>query len=148
MLTHSYYGHSIELYFQIELSSLTKIQQNLDETTSIRRYEYPSTSKGKEVHLLDWLSIFFGFQRDNVRNQWEHLILHLANDQMCLKTPPDPIDSLNPSVLRRFRRGLLSNYSSWCSYLGQKSKIWLPEPNPRSADLRRELLYAALYLLI
>ncbi|KAK9114316.1 hypothetical protein Syun_021113 [Stephania yunnanensis] len=24
-----------------------------------------------------------------------------------------------------------------------KSKIWLPEPNPRSADLRRELLYAA-----
>ncbi|KAK9118443.1 hypothetical protein Scep_016536 [Stephania cephalantha] len=62
--------------------------------------------------------------------------------------PPDPIDSLNPFVFRRFRRGLLSNYSSWCSYLGQKSKIWLPEPNPLSADLRRELLYAALYLLI
>ncbi|KAK9162408.1 hypothetical protein Syun_003310 [Stephania yunnanensis] len=61
--------------------------------------------------------------RDNVRNQREHLVLHLANAQMRLQTPPDPIDSLNPSVLIRFRRGLLSNYSSWCSYLGQKSKI-------------------------
>ncbi|KAK9087653.1 hypothetical protein Syun_030047 [Stephania yunnanensis] len=74
-----------------------------------------------------------------------HLVLHLANAQMRLQTPSDPIDSLNPSVLICFRRGLLSNYFSWCSYLGQKSKIWLPEPNPRSADLRRELLYAALY---
>ncbi|KAK9114260.1 hypothetical protein Syun_021057 [Stephania yunnanensis] len=96
-------------------------------------------------HLLDWLGIFFWFQRDNIRNQQEHLVLHLANAQMRLQTPPDPIGSLNPSVIYRFRRGLLSNYSSWCSYLGQKSKIWLPEPNPHSADLRRELLYAALY---
>ncbi|KAK9166943.1 hypothetical protein Scep_002134 [Stephania cephalantha] len=78
------------------------------------------------------------------RPRLSHLILHLANAQMRLQTPPDPIDSLNPSVLIRFRRGLLSNYSSWCSYLGQKSKIWLPEPNPRSADLRRELLSADL----
>ncbi|KAK9131779.1 hypothetical protein Scep_011307 [Stephania cephalantha] len=101
----------------------------------------------ESMDLLDWLGIFFGFQRDNVRNQREHLVLHLANAQMRLQIPPDPIDSLNPSVLRRFRRGLLSNYSSWCSYLGQKSKIWLPEP-PRPSDLRRELLYAALYLLI
>ncbi|KAK9132447.1 hypothetical protein Scep_011975 [Stephania cephalantha] len=86
--------------------------------------------------------------RDNVRNQREHLVLHIANAQMRLQTPPDHIDSLNPFFLRRFRRGFLSNYSSWCSYLDQKSKIWLPEPNPHSADLRRELLYVALYFLI
>ncbi|KAK9121211.1 hypothetical protein Syun_018828 [Stephania yunnanensis] len=62
----------------------------------------------------------------------------------CASRPLPTIDSLNPSVLIRFRRGLLSNYSSWCSYLDQKSKIWLPERNPRSADLRRELLSADL----
>ncbi|KAK9086577.1 hypothetical protein Syun_028971 [Stephania yunnanensis] len=28
------------------------------------------------------------------------LVLHLANAQMRLQTPPDPIDSLNPSILR------------------------------------------------
>ncbi|KAK9160556.1 hypothetical protein Syun_006897 [Stephania yunnanensis] len=67
---------------------------------------------------------------------------------MRLQTPPDPINSFNPSVLRRFRRDLLFNYSFWCSYLGHKSKIWLPEPNPGSADLHRKLLYVALYLLI
>ena len=34
------------------------------------------------MDLLDWLALFFGFQRDNVRNQREHLVLHLANAQM------------------------------------------------------------------
>ncbi|KAK9148122.1 hypothetical protein Scep_006879 [Stephania cephalantha] len=82
------------------------------------------------------------------RPRLSHLVLHLANAQMRLQTPPDPIDSLNPSVLIRFRRGLLSNYSSWCSYLGQKSKIWLPEPNPRSADLRASSLRASSSLAI
>ncbi|XP_010522609.1 PREDICTED: callose synthase 12 [Tarenaya hassleriana] len=95
--------------------------------------------------LLDWLALFFGFQRDNVRNQREHLVLHLANAQMRLSPPPDNIDSLDSGVLRRFRRKLLGNYSSWCSYLGKKSNIWILD---RSPDPRRELLYVGLYLLI
>ncbi|KAK9284471.1 hypothetical protein L1049_024946 [Liquidambar formosana] len=74
-----------------------------------------------KMDLLDWLAAFFGFQADNVRNQREHLVLHLANAQMRLQPPPDSIDSLDPTVLRRFRRKLLKNYSHWCSYIGQKS---------------------------
>ncbi|KAK6919568.1 Glycosyl transferase, family 48 [Dillenia turbinata] len=97
--------------------------------------------------LLDWLAIFFGFQADNVRNQREHLVLHLANAQMRLQPPPDNIDSLDASVLRCFRKKLLKNYSSWCSYLGQKSNVWISDRR-NSADLRRELLYVSLYLLI
>ncbi|KAK8623701.1 hypothetical protein V6N13_065064 [Hibiscus sabdariffa] len=31
------------------------------------------------MDLLDWLALFFGFQGDNVKNQREHLVLHLAN---------------------------------------------------------------------
>ncbi|KAG2278878.1 hypothetical protein Bca52824_061433 [Brassica carinata] len=69
--------------------------------------------------LLDWLALFFGFQKDNVRNQREHMVLHLANAQMRLTPPPDNIDSLDSTVVRRFRRKLLGNYSSWCSYLGR-----------------------------
>nr|VDD27893.1 unnamed protein product [Brassica oleracea] len=95
--------------------------------------------------LLDWLALFFGFQKDNVRNQREHLVLHLANAQMRLTPPPDNIDSLDPAVVRRFRRKLLGNYSSWCSYLGRKSNIWISDRNP---DSRRELLYVGLYLLV
>ncbi|GAB2285368.1 Callose synthase 12 [Dionaea muscipula] len=100
------------------------------------------------MDLLDWLGHFFGFQPDNVRNQREHLVLHLANSQMRLQPPPDNIDSLDPTVLRRFRRRLLRNYSNWCSYLGKKSNIWISESRRREDDLRRELLYVALYLLI
>ncbi|KAL0286788.1 UNVERIFIED_CONTAM: Callose synthase 12 [Sesamum calycinum] len=46
--------------------------------------------------LLDWLALFFGFQESNVRNQREHLVLHLANAQMRLSPPPDNIDTLDP----------------------------------------------------
>ncbi|KAK3006725.1 hypothetical protein RJ639_017178 [Escallonia herrerae] len=102
------------------------------------------------MDLLDWLGAFFGFQADNVRNQREHLVLHLANAQMCLQPPPDSIDTLDSSVLRRFRRKLLRNYTSWCSFLGRKSNVWISDSRrvPSASDHRRELLYASLYLLI
>nr|KYP44555.1 Callose synthase 12 [Cajanus cajan] len=99
------------------------------------------------MDLLDWLALFFGFQRDNVRNQREHLVLHLANSQMRLTPPPDNIDTLEAGVLRRFRKKLLKNYTTWCSYLGKKSNIWISDSR-RGGDLRRELLYVSLYLLI
>ncbi|ONI10429.1 hypothetical protein PRUPE_4G047200 [Prunus persica] len=95
--------------------------------------------------LMNWLGISFGFQNDNVRNQREHLVLHLANSQMRLQPPPNLVDSLDAGVLRRFRGKLLQNYSSWCSYMGRKSNVVISR---RRADLRRELLYVALYLLI
>ncbi|CAA3015961.1 callose synthase 12 [Olea europaea subsp. europaea] len=110
--------------------------------------------------LLDWLALFFGFQSSNVRNQREHIVLHLSNAQMRLSPPPDNIDTLDPSVLRRFRRHLLKNYANWCSYLNLKSNIWLSDSHsrhsssdhrhtgPSSSDHRRELLYVSLYLLI
>ncbi|CAK8536422.1 unnamed protein product [Lathyrus sativus] len=98
------------------------------------------------MDLLDWLALFFGFQNDNVRNQREHLILHLANAQMRLNPPPDNIDSLDSTVLRSFRENLLRNYSNWCSYLAVKPCVWLPSAT--NSDHRRELLYVSLYLLI
>jgi callose synthase len=102
------------------------------------------------MDLLDWLALFFGFQNDNVRNQREHLVLHLANAQMRLSPPPDNIDVLDAAVLRRFRKKLLRNYNAWCSYLGKKSNIWISDRREASsaADYRRELLYVSLFLLI
>ncbi|XP_017702112.1 callose synthase 12-like [Phoenix dactylifera] len=101
------------------------------------------------LDLLDWLGAFFGFQRDNVRNQREHLVLLLANAQMRIQPPPDNIDALDHSIVRRLRRKLLHNYTAWCSYLGRKSNVWISDSAiRRSADPRRDLLYASLYLLI
>lgn len=72
-----------------------------------------------DMDLMDWVGHFFGFQADNVRNQREHLVLHLANSQMRRTPPPPSPDALYPAVVYDFRKKLLKNYNSWCSYLGQ-----------------------------
>eukprot|EP00257_Ricinus_communis_P025486 XP_025012900.1 callose synthase 12 [Ricinus communis] len=97
------------------------------------------------MDLLDWLAFFFGFQKDSVRNQREHLVLHLANAQMRLTPPPDNNHSLDSTVVRKFRRKLLKNYTDWCSFLNKKSNIWISD-DQSNHDLQREILYIALYL--
>ncbi|KAI7749087.1 hypothetical protein M8C21_015578, partial [Ambrosia artemisiifolia] len=88
--------------------------------------------------LLDWLGAFFGFQSHNISNQREHLVLHLSNAQMRLQPPPNNIDSLDPSVLRKFRK----------NFIGCKSNIWISDSRRQisEADQRRELLYVAMIL--
>ncbi|KAK2968484.1 hypothetical protein RJ640_030095 [Escallonia rubra] len=107
----------------------------------------PFTPWLEGMDLMDWLGLFFGFQMDSVRNQREHLVLHLANSQMRLQPPPADVDVLDPSVLRRFRRKILDNYGSWCSYLGRRSQVRIPT-RPGPDTLRRELLYVCLFLLV
>ncbi|KAH7445830.1 hypothetical protein KP509_01G025800 [Ceratopteris richardii] len=94
--------------------------------------------------IMDWLEIFFGFQKDNVKNQREHLVLLLANYQMRLQPPPDPLDTLDHKVVHHLRRRLLKNYTKWCSFLREPSSLFLSEVN---GDWR-QLTYCSLYLLI
>eukprot|EP00252_Welwitschia_mirabilis_P010583 TRINITY_DN2391_c0_g1_i1.p1 TRINITY_DN2391_c0_g1~~TRINITY_DN2391_c0_g1_i1.p1 ORF type:complete len:1782 (+),score=270.87 TRINITY_DN2391_c0_g1_i1:159-5504(+) len=104
--------------------------------------------------LLDWLGALFGFQKDNVRNQREHLILLLANRQMQLQLSLDMTDEphslkqLDPSMVRSLRKKILENYSSWCSYLGRKSCVKFKVTKRSTTLLERDLLYTSLYLLI
>lgn len=96
------------------------------------------------MDLLDWLGLFFGFQRDNVKNQREYLVLHLANAHMRLSLPPaDNNGTFQAGVVREFRLKLLENYTNWCSYLGKASNV-----DSFESDTRRELLYVGLYLLL
>ena len=64
---------------------------------------------------MEWLGAFFGFQRDNVRNHREHLVLLLANAQMRLSSA-NFSDTLEPRIARQIRKKLLRNYTSWCGY--------------------------------
>ncbi|CAM0882666.1 unnamed protein product [Alopecurus aequalis] len=98
--------------------------------------------------LFDWLGLTFGFQRHNVRNQREHLVLLLANAQLRAgdDLPRDhPPDVLHVSISRATRKKLLKNYKAWCAYLGQRPHVHVPRGG---TDTRRDLLYTALYLLI
>eukprot|EP00249_Psilotum_nudum_P024934 c29326_g1_i1 orf=153-1502(+) len=100
------------------------------------------------MDMLDWLGAFFGFQSGNVKNQRENVILLLANYQMRLQPPPDPIDRLDASVVRHLRKKVTKSYEKWCYFLGKKSNLWLPKKRNAIPDERRELIYSCLYLLI
>ncbi|KAL5706376.1 hypothetical protein ACHQM5_024553 [Ranunculus cassubicifolius] len=99
----------------------------------------------RPIHdLLDWLWFTFGFQKGNVANQREHLILLLANVGIRNK-PPESYVKLDDHTVNHLMDKFFKNYRSWCAYLHCGSNIKFPP----SADRQQlELLYIALYLLI
>ncbi|XP_050252355.1 callose synthase 1-like isoform X2 [Quercus robur] len=96
--------------------------------------------------ILDWLQIQFGFQKDNVANQREHLIMLLANVQIRQFPKPDQQPKLDDRALTEVMKKLLKNYRKWCKYLDRKSS--LREPALQQEVQQRKLLYMGLYLLI
>uniref|UniRef100_A0ACD5VE27 Uncharacterized protein n=1 Tax=Avena sativa TaxID=4498 RepID=A0ACD5VE27_AVESA len=96
--------------------------------------------------LLDWLQAMFGFQKDNVSNQREHLILLLANVHIRQIAKPDQQPKLDDHALDQVMKKLFKNYKRWCKYLGRKSSLWLP--TIQQEVQQRKLLYMGLYLLI
>ncbi|KAK9292439.1 hypothetical protein L1049_020411 [Liquidambar formosana] len=122
--------------------------------------------KAGDLDLLDWLRAMFGFQalinngfwfnsclqRDNVRNQREHLILLLANNHIRLHPKPEPLNkacanlSLDERAVDAVMSSLFKNYKTWCKYLGRKHSLRLPQ-GPQEVQ-QRKMLYMGLYLLI
>ncbi|OEL35618.1 Callose synthase 2 [Dichanthelium oligosanthes] len=106
----------------------------------------PDEKKNTGKDLLDWLQAMFGFQKDNVSNQREHLILLLANVHIRKISKADQQPKLDDQALDAVMKKLFKNYKKWCKYLGRKSSLWLP--TIQQEVQQRKLLYMGLYLLI
>ncbi|XP_004289423.1 PREDICTED: callose synthase 5-like [Fragaria vesca subsp. vesca] len=102
--------------------------------------------KTADLDLLDWLRAMFGFQRDNVRNQREHLILLLANMHIRLHPKPEPLNKLDDRAVDAVLDKLFKNYKMWCRFLGRKHSLRLPQGQQEVQQ--RKILYMGLYLLI
>uniref|UniRef100_A0AAU6MV01 1,3-beta-glucan synthase n=1 Tax=Paeonia lactiflora TaxID=35924 RepID=A0AAU6MV01_PAELC len=102
--------------------------------------------KKKDEDILDWLQAMFGFQKDSVANQREHLILLLANVHIRQFPKPDQQPKLDERALTEVMKKLFKNYKKWCKYLDRKSSLWLP--TIQQEVQQRKLLYMGLYLLI
>ncbi|XP_043697795.1 callose synthase 5 [Telopea speciosissima] len=102
--------------------------------------------KAGDLDLLDWLRAMFGFQRDNVRNQREHLILLLANVHIRLLPKPEPLNKLDERAVDAVMNKLFKNYKTWCKFLGRKHSLRLPQGQQEVQQ--RKILYMGLYLLI
>uniref|UniRef100_M8C0S0 1,3-beta-glucan synthase n=1 Tax=Aegilops tauschii TaxID=37682 RepID=M8C0S0_AEGTA len=110
----------------------------------------PQEIEGPVVNdLLDWLWQTFGFQKGNVENQKEHLILLLANMDMrgidSARQGERQIHMIHRNTIDRLMKKVFQNYISWCRYLHLESNIKIPRDE---STQQPELLYIGLYLLI
>ncbi|KAI9398697.1 hypothetical protein POPTR_003G214200v4 [Populus trichocarpa] len=124
-----------------------EIQAAVLALRNTRGLPWPKDYKKKtDEDVLDWLQAMFGFQKDNVANQREHLILLLANVHMRQFVKPDQQPKLDERALTEVMKKLFKNYKKWCKYLDRKSSLWLP--TIQQEVQQRKLLYMGLYLLI
>ncbi|XP_021887693.1 callose synthase 2 [Carica papaya] len=124
-----------------------EIKAAVSALRNTRGLPWPHGHKKKpDEDILDWLRIMFGFQKDNVANQREHLILLLANVHIRQFPRPDQPPKLDDKALTDVMKKLFKNYKKWCKYLGRKSSLWLP--TIQQEVQQRKLLYMGLYLLI
>ncbi|XP_058227891.1 callose synthase 3 [Rhododendron vialii] len=124
-----------------------EIQAALVALRNTRGLPWPRDYKKKqEEDILDWLQAMFGFQKDNVANQREHLILLLANVHIRQFPKPDQQPKLDERALNEVMKKLFKSYKKWCKYLDRKSSLWLP--TIQQEVQQRKLLYMGLYLLI
>ncbi|KAI3681239.1 hypothetical protein L6452_36028 [Arctium lappa] len=124
-----------------------EIQASVSALRNTRGLPWPKGYKKKvDGDVLDWLQAMFGFQKDNVSNQREHLILLLANVHIRHFPKPDQQPKLDDCAVTEVMKKLFKNYKKWCKYLGRKSSLWLP--NIQQEVQQRKLLYMGLYLLI
>ncbi|KAK2980586.1 hypothetical protein RJ640_000181, partial [Escallonia rubra] len=98
------------------------------------------------MDLFDWLQICFGFQKGNVANQREHLILLLANTHIRKSNKQANMPKLGDGAVDELMKKFFKNYTEWCKFLGRKSSIRLPYLKQEAQQYK--LLYIGLYLLI
>ncbi|KAI3698336.1 hypothetical protein L2E82_41808 [Cichorium intybus] len=118
--------------------------QNMDNLPLVRRVG----DREKPVHdILEWLSSIFGFQKGNVANQREHLVLLLANIDRRLRGV-ELYDQLAGHTVKHLLDKTFKNYVSWCHYLHCTSIIDSHKVPPSADRQQLHLLYIGLYLLI
>ncbi|CAB4281726.1 unnamed protein product [Prunus armeniaca] len=104
-------------------------------------FSIPAT---RDPDMLDFLHYIFGFQKDNVSNQREHIVHLLANEQSRLRIPEETEPKLDEAAVRNVFLKSLENYIKWCDYLCIQP-IW---SNLESVSTEKKLLYISVYFLV
>ncbi|KAL5708603.1 Callose synthase 5 [Ranunculus cassubicifolius] len=128
-----------------EIKATVSALRNTQGLTWPSAFEQHKQKTG-DLDLLDWLRAMFGFQRDNVRNQRENLILLLSEEHIKLLPKPEPLNKLDDRAVDVISSKLFKNYKTWCKFLGRKHSLRLPQGQLEVQQ--RKILYMGLYLLI
>ncbi|KAL6607954.1 hypothetical protein ACP70R_041017 [Stipagrostis hirtigluma subsp. patula] len=122
---------------------LSEISVAIDAISSIDGLPKPHMSPIRD--LLDWLSLAFGFQKSNVENQREHMVLLLAN--ISTRAAGQEGHPFADTVNELWKK-ILGNYESWCGYLHVSSSIRIKHNDTEQKKQQLKLLHIGLYLLI
>ncbi|BAT79417.1 hypothetical protein VIGAN_02229900 [Vigna angularis var. angularis] len=98
----------------------------------------------RDADLFDLLEFVFGFQKDNVRNQRENVILMIANKQSRLGIPAETDPKIDEKTINEVFLKVLDNYIRWCRYL----RIRLAWNSLEAINRDRKLSLVSLYFLI
>lgn len=103
-----------------------------------------SIPASRNADMLDFLQYVFGFQKDNVCNQREHVVHLLANEQSRLDRLLGSEPKIDESAVHIVFSRSLDNYIKWCNYL-PLPPVW---SSTESARKEKKLLFVCLYFLI
>ncbi|OAY48210.2 callose synthase 10 [Manihot esculenta] len=101
-------------------------------------------SGDRDADLFDLLEHVFGFQKDNVRNQRENVILTIANAQSRLGIPVQADPKIDEKAINDVFFKVLDNYIKWCRYLRTRL-VW---NSIEAINRDRKLFLVSLYFLI
>lgn len=103
-----------------------------------------SISGQRDPDMFDLLEYVFGFQKDNVRNQRENVVLTIANAQSRLGIPVEADPKIDEKAINEVFLKVLDNYIKWCKYL----RIRLVWNSLEAINRDRKLFFVSLYFLI
>lgn len=98
----------------------------------------------RDADMFDLLEYVFGFQKDNIRNQRENIVLAIANAQARLGIPADADPKIDEKAINEVFLKVLDNYIKWCKYL----RIRLAWNSFQAINRDRKLFLVSLYFLI
>ncbi|KAM0935660.1 putative 1,3-beta-glucan synthase [Dioscorea sansibarensis] len=98
----------------------------------------------RKFDMFDLLEYVFGFQKDNVRNQRENVVLALANAQSRLGLPIEAEPKIDEKTISELFKKVLDNYIKWCKYLGVRV-AW---NSLEAINRNRKVILISLYFLI
>ncbi|KAK7281994.1 hypothetical protein RIF29_10435 [Crotalaria pallida] len=98
----------------------------------------------RDADMFDLLESVFGFQKDNVRNQRENVVLMIANAQSRLGIPAGNDPKIDEKTINEVFLKVLDNYIKWCRYL----RIRLAWNSLEAINRDRKLFLISLYFLI
>ncbi|KAI3727018.1 hypothetical protein L1987_66825 [Smallanthus sonchifolius] len=98
----------------------------------------------RNLDMFDLLQFVFGFQKDNIMNQRENVVLALANAQSRLGIPVESDPKIDERAITEVFLKVLDNYIKWCKYL----RIRLVWNSLQAINKDRKLFLVSLYFLI